>query len=71
MTAEEEGLNVADCVLASDAFFPFRDNIDFAASKGALHIIQPGGSVKDAEVIKAAEEKNLPMTFTGVRHFKH
>ena len=71
MKAEEEGLNVADCVLASDAFFPFRDNIDFAASKGALHIIQPGGSVKDAEVIKAAEEKNLTMTFTGVRHFKH
>ena len=71
MKAEEEGLNVADCVLASDAFFPFRDNIDLAASKGALHIIQPGGSVKDAEVIKAAEEKNLTMTFTGVRHFKH
>ena len=71
MKAEEEGLDVAECVLASDAFFPFRDNIDFAASKGALHIIQPGGSVKDAEVIKAAEEKNLTMTFTGVRHFKH
>ncbi len=62
------GLN---CVLASDAFFPFRDNIDFAASKVALHIIQPGGSVKDEDVIKAAEEKNLTMTFTGVRHFKH
>ena len=71
MKAEEEGLDVADCVLASDAFFPFRDNVDYAASKGALHIIQPGGSVKDNEVIKAAEEKNLTMTFTGVRHFKH
>jgi phosphoribosylaminoimidazolecarboxamide formyltransferase/IMP cyclohydrolase len=71
MKAEEEGLDVANCVLASDAFFPFRDNIDFAASKGVLHIIQPGGSIKDDEVIKAAEEKNLTMTFTGVRHFKH
>ena len=71
MKAEEEGLDVANCVLASDAFFPFRDNIDFAASKGVLHIIQPGGSIKDDEVIKAADEKNLTMTFTGVRHFKH
>ena len=58
-------------MLASDAFFPFRDNIDFAASKGVSHIIQPGGSVKDEEVIKAADENNLSMTFTGVRHFKH
>ena len=58
MKAEEEGLDVANCVLASDAFFPFRDNIDFAASKGVLHIIQPGGSIKDDEVIKAAEEKS-------------
>mgnify|MGYP001246534921 FL=1 len=71
LKAEEEGLNVEGCVLASDAFFPFRDNIDFAASKGALHIIQPGGSLKDEEVIKAADENNLSMTFTGVRHFKH
>ena len=71
MKAEEEGLDVTNCVLASDAFFPFRDNIDFAASRGVLHIIQPGGSVKDDDVIKAAEEKNLTMTFTGVRHFKH
>ena len=71
LKAEEEGLNVKGCVLASDAFFPFRDNIDFAASKGASHIIQPGGSVKDEEVIKAADENNLSMTFTGVRHFKH
>jgi phosphoribosylaminoimidazolecarboxamide formyltransferase/IMP cyclohydrolase len=71
LKAEEEGLNVKGCVLASDAFFPFRDNIDFAASKGVSHIIQPGGSVKDEEVIKAADENNLSMTFTGVRHFKH
>ena len=71
LKAEEEGLNVKGCVLASDAFFPFRDNIDFAASKGVSHINQPGGSVKDEEVIKAADENNLSMTFTGVRHFKH
>jgi phosphoribosylaminoimidazolecarboxamide formyltransferase/IMP cyclohydrolase len=71
MKAEEEGLDVTDCVLASDAFFPFRDNIDLAASKGVTHIIQPGGSVKDDEVIEAAEANNLTMTFTGVRHFKH
>ena len=71
MKAEEEGLDVEDCVLASDAFFPFRDNIDFAAKKGASHIIQPGGSIKDDEVIRAADENKLSMTFTGVRHFKH
>ena len=71
MKAEEEGLDVTNCVLASDAFFPFRDNIDLAAEKGASHIIQPGGSVKDEEVIEAAEENNLTMTLTGVRHFKH
>ena len=71
MKAEEEGLNVEDCVLASDAFFPFRDNIDLAAEKGAKHIIQPGGSVKDNEVISAANEHKLTMALTGVRHFKH
>ena len=71
MKAEEEGLNVEGCVLASDAFFPFRDNIDLAAKKGVAHIIQPGGSKKDEEVFKAAEENNLTMTLTGVRHFKH
>ena len=71
MKAEEEGLDVANCVLASDAFFPFRDNIDLAAEKGISHIIQPGGSVKDEEVIQAAEENNITMTLTGIRHFKH
>ena len=71
MKAEEEGLDATNCVLASDAFFPFRDNIDLAAEKGVSHIIQPGGSVKDEEVIEAAEENNLTMTLTGVRHFKH
>ena len=71
MKAEEEGLDVANCVLASDAFFPFRDNIDLAAKKGVKHIIQPGGSVKDDEVIKAADEHKISMTMTGIRHFKH
>ena len=71
MKAEEEGLDAKNCVLASDAFFPFRDNIDLAAEKGVKHIIQPGGSVKDDEVIKAADEHKISMTMTGVRHFKH
>ena len=71
MKADEEGLDVTNCVLASDAFFPFRDNIDLAASKGVTHIIQPGGSVKDKEVIEAAQENDVTMTLTGIRHFKH
>jgi phosphoribosylaminoimidazolecarboxamide formyltransferase/IMP cyclohydrolase len=57
--------------LASDAFFPFRDNIDEAAKAGITAVIQPGGSVRDAEVIAAANEHNMAMVFTGVRHFKH
>jgi phosphoribosylaminoimidazolecarboxamide formyltransferase/IMP cyclohydrolase len=57
--------------LASDAFFPFRDGIDEAARHGVRAIIQPGGSVRDAEVIAAADEHGLAMLFTGVRHFKH
>src|SRR5256885_799561 len=58
-------------VVASDAFFPFRDGIDEAAKHGITAIIQPGGSVRDEEVIAAANEHNLGMVFTGVRHFKH
>lgn len=58
-------------VLASDAFFPFRDGVDAAASMGVTAIIQPGGSVRDAEAIQAADEHGLAMVFTGVRHFKH
>jgi phosphoribosylaminoimidazolecarboxamide formyltransferase/IMP cyclohydrolase len=58
-------------VLASDAFFPFRDGIDEAARHGITAVIQPGGSVRDEEVIAAANEHNLAMVFTGVRHFKH
>jgi phosphoribosylaminoimidazolecarboxamide formyltransferase/IMP cyclohydrolase len=62
---------VQGSVLASDAFFPFRDGIDEAARHGITAIIQPGGSVRDAETIKAADEHNLAMVFTGIRHFKH
>jgi phosphoribosylaminoimidazolecarboxamide formyltransferase/IMP cyclohydrolase len=64
-------LPVAGSVLASDAFFPFRDGIDEAARHGITALIQPGGSVRDEEVIAAADEHNLAMVFTGVRHFKH
>jgi len=58
-------------VLASDAFFPFPDGVEEAAKNGVTAIIQPGGSVKDAEVIAAADRWNLAMAFTGVRHFRH
>jgi phosphoribosylaminoimidazolecarboxamide formyltransferase/IMP cyclohydrolase len=64
-------LPVAGSVLASDAFFPFRDGIDEAAKHGITAVIQPGGSVRDEEVIAASNEHNLAMVFTGVRHFKH
>ncbi len=59
------------CVLASDAFFPFRDGIDMAAEAGVTAVIQPGGSIRDEEVIKAADERGMTMIFTGIRHFKH
>jgi phosphoribosylaminoimidazolecarboxamide formyltransferase / IMP cyclohydrolase len=58
-------------VLASDAFFPFRDGLDEAAKHGITAVIQPGGSMRDAEVIAAADEQNIAMVFTGIRHFKH
>ena len=64
-------LPVAGSVLASDAFFPFRDGLDEAARHGITAVIQPGGSVRDEEVIAAADEHGLAMVFTGVRHFKH
>ena len=64
-------LPVTGSVLASDAFFPFRDGIDEAAKHGITAVIQPGGSVRDDEVIAAANEHGLAMVFTGVRHFKH
>jgi phosphoribosylaminoimidazolecarboxamide formyltransferase/IMP cyclohydrolase len=58
-------------VVASDAFFPFRDGLDAVADAGATAVVQPGGSVKDAEVIAAADERGLTMVFTGRRHFRH
>ncbi len=63
--------DIKGCVLASDAFFPFRDAIDEAAKVGISAIIQPGGSIKDPEVIKAIDENNMAMVFTGYRHFRH
>ena len=68
-SAEDKKIN--NSIAASDAFFPFTDGISSLIKAGVKTIIQPGGSIKDDEVIKAAEEKNLTMTFTGVRHFKH
>jgi phosphoribosylaminoimidazolecarboxamide formyltransferase/IMP cyclohydrolase len=71
MRAERFGLPLVNSVVASDAFFPFRDNVDEAAGFGVSAIIQPGGSIKDAESIAAADEHGLAMIFTGIRHFKH
>ncbi|MGB0893067.1 MAG: bifunctional phosphoribosylaminoimidazolecarboxamide formyltransferase/IMP cyclohydrolase [Parashewanella sp.] len=69
--AEDEGLTVPGSVMASDAFFPFRDGIDAAAKAGITCVIQPGGSMRDAEVIAAADEHGMAMVFTGMRHFRH
>ena len=69
--AAEEGLEVAGSVMASDAFFPFRDGIDAAAEAGIAAVVQPGGSVRDDEVIAAADEHGMAMVFTGIRHFRH
>ena len=69
--AEHAGLEVTDSVMASDAFFPFRDGIDNAAAAGISVVIQPGGSMRDEEVIAAADEHNMVMIFTGIRHFRH
>jgi len=69
--AADAGLAVAGCVMASDAFFPFRDGLDAAAELGARAVIQPGGSLRDAEVIAAADERGMAMVFTGMRHFRH
>jgi phosphoribosylaminoimidazolecarboxamide formyltransferase/IMP cyclohydrolase len=71
MKAAEAGLEVNGSVMASDAFFPFRDGIDAAAAAGIRAVIQPGGSMRDAEVIAAADENDMAMVFTGVRHFRH
>ena len=69
--AADEQLVVEGSVMASDAFFPFRDGIDAAAKAGIVAVIQPGGSMRDSEVIAAADEAGMAMVFTGVRHFRH
>jgi len=69
--AESAGLSLKGSVVASDAFFPFRDGLDVLADGGAVAVIQPGGSVRDDEVIAAANERSIAMVFTGVRHFRH
>jgi phosphoribosylaminoimidazolecarboxamide formyltransferase/IMP cyclohydrolase len=71
MKAADAGLDLKGCVMASDAFFPFRDGIDAAAAAGVAAVIQPGGSKRDSEVIAAADEHGMAMVFTGMRHFRH
>jgi phosphoribosylaminoimidazolecarboxamide formyltransferase/IMP cyclohydrolase len=69
--AEGAGLTTQGTVAASDAFFPFRDGLDVIAKAGARAVIQPGGSIRDAEVIAAADEHGMAMVLTGQRHFRH
>ena len=71
LKAQDEGLEIEGSVMASDAFFPFRDGIDAAAEVGITAVIQPGGSMRDKEVIAAADEHGMAMVFTGMRHFRH
>ncbi len=71
LKAEQAGLKLKGAVLASDAFFPFRDVVDFAAQAGAAALVQPGGSIRDRESIAAADEHGLAMVFTSIRHFRH
>ncbi len=71
LKAREAGLSLAGSAVASDAFFPFRDGLDAVVDAGASCVIQPGGSVRDAEVIAAADERGVAMVFTGTRHFRH
>jgi len=69
--AQSASLSLAGSVVASDAFFPFRDGLDVVADNGAVAVIQPGGSMRDDEVISAANERGIAMVFTGIRHFRH
>jgi len=69
--ARNASLALQDSVAASDAFFPFRDGLDVVIDAGASAVIQPGGSVRDEEVVAAADERGIAMVFTGVRHFRH
>lgn len=71
MAARKAGDRAKGSVLASDAFFPFRDNVDMAAQFGVTAIVQPGGSMRDAESIAACNEHGIALLFTGVRHFRH
>ena len=71
MKAEEHGLDLSDSVAASDAFFPFADGLMEIIKCGATSVIQPGGSIRDNEVIQAADKNNISMVFTRIRHFKH
>lgn len=71
MKATDAGLDVKGCVMASDAFFPFRDNVDKAGEIGIVSIIQPGGSIRDSEVLEACKEHDISMVFTSMRHFRH
>jgi phosphoribosylaminoimidazolecarboxamide formyltransferase/IMP cyclohydrolase len=64
-------LPIKGCVMASDAFFPFRDGIDAAAGAGITAVIQPGGSIRDKEIIQAVDEHHMAMILTGMRHFRH
>ena len=69
--ANQAGLSLAGAAVASDAFFPFRDGLDVVIDEGAACVIQPGGSMRDDEVIAAADERGIAMVFTGTRHFRH
>ena len=69
--AEAASLSLKGTVVASDAFFPFRDGLDVVIDAGAVAVIQPGGSMRDDEVIAAANERGVAMVFSGVRHFRH
>ena len=69
--AQNAGLSLAGSAVASDAFFPFRDGLDVVVDAGATCVIQPGGSMRDEEVIAAADERGIAMVFTGMRHFRH
>jgi phosphoribosylaminoimidazolecarboxamide formyltransferase/IMP cyclohydrolase len=69
--AQNAGLSLQGSVVASDAFFPFRDGLDVVVDAGARCVIQPGGSLRDEEVVAAADERGISMVFTGTRHFRH
>lgn len=69
--AQQADFSLSGSVVASDAFFPFRDGLDVVAQAGAIAVIQPGGSIRDNEVIAAADEQGIAMVFTNIRHFRH